>query len=103
MTCQSEKDTLLFLEECEILVEIIQDFRKTSYETNGGYQISCLYLVFEVEELQDKLLRALDKGDKKWKNTYLTVIRQLKRAELKFHQLERDFSSPSPCEFLDFY
>jgi uncharacterized OsmC-like protein len=87
---QNESETLLFLEECEIVMDIIELFRfKTNHQR---YQFPCVYLILEIENLQEKLLRSLDNGEKKWKNTYCNVSRQLKKVEEEFQELEETFS-----------
>jgi len=87
---QNESETLLFLEECEIVMDIIEIFYfKTNHQR---YQFPCVSLISEIKYLQEKLLRSLDNGEKKWRNTYCNVSRQLKKAEEEFQELEETFS-----------
>jgi hypothetical protein len=88
----NESNTLLFIEECEIVVEIIENFRIDSYETKAGYQFSCLFLIVKIGQLQEKLLRALDGPDRKWKIRYCWAKKQLKQVQCDFYKLEAEFS-----------
>ena len=88
-----ERDTLLFLEECEIVIEIIENFRIDCYETKVGYQFSCLFFIVKIGQLQEKLLRGIDSPEKKWTIRYCWAKRQLKHAQCDFYKLEAEFLS----------